>query len=68
MDSSVAKEMIGSAVAGGTEDPYSIENAMSQSDKDTLFDVLSEKYGDATSSQEKQSLKNIAQLFGVEIQ
>ena len=68
MNSDIAKEMIGSAVAGGNEDPYNIDHAMSAQDKEALSEALSEKYSGAASSQEKQDIKNIAQLFGVEIQ
>ena len=67
LDSDVAMEMIGSAVKENAQDPYNIDASLSEADKAALESTLAQSYATSTSSQDKQAIKDIAQLFGVEL-
>ena len=67
MNSEIAKEMIGSAVKNNSTDPYNISNALSQEDLSSLQDVLSSRLDEATGTKDKQSINDIATLFGLDL-
>ena len=70
LDSMIAAEMLDAAAnkIGENADPYNIHKYLSDNDVSNLEAALSEQYGSSSSSfEDKETIKNIADIFGVSI-
>ena len=67
LSSPIATEMIASATSNSGTDPLNVEHMLSQSDKESLESVLTDKLATATTVEESQNIYNAALLFGIEL-
>lgn len=67
LTSPIATEMIASATSNSGTDPLNVEHMLSQSDKESLESVLTDKLATATTVEESQNIYNAALLFGIEL-
>ena len=70
-DSSLVSSMVQKAVddeTGNTEDPYHIQENMSEKDINAITNAISDKYNNENATEkEKQTMEALATLFGVSI-
>ncbi len=65
LDSAIATEMIQSANETEDADPYNLQSSLTEADRASLQEALDVRYSSAETEEEKQSVSNIADVFGI---
>ncbi|MBE6675058.1 MAG: CvpA family protein [Ruminococcaceae bacterium] len=65
LESTIATEMIQSATETEGNDPYNVQDSLTDADRASLQEVLDSRYSTAETEKDKQSVANIANIFGI---